>query len=52
MIRPKPMFWILLFSIILWYFIILYPITTILSIIGTSIIGGLILRNDERFKNE
>ncbi len=44
MIRPKPMFWVLLGGIAMWYFLILYPIVTILTIIGTGIIGGLILR--------
>ena len=52
MIKPKPMFWILLMTVVIWYFLIIYPITTGLTIIGLSIIGGLLLRyNDERDLN-
>ena len=42
--KPKPMFWILLGGIAIWYFLILYPITTILTIVGSSVITGLILK--------
>ena len=53
MIRPKPMFWILLGGIAIWYFLILYPITTILTIIGGSVTIGLLLKyTDERDLNE
>ena len=52
MIKPKPMAWILLGGIAMWYFLILYPITTILTIIGGSVITGLILKyTDERNRN-
>ena len=44
MIRPKPMLWILLMGIAIWYFLIMYPITTILTIVGGSIITGLLLK--------
>ena len=53
MIRPKPMFWILIGSIAIWYFLIIYPITTILTIVGGSVITGLLLKyTDERDLNE
>ena len=53
MIKPKPMFWILLGGIAMWYFLILYPITTILTIISSSIFCGLILKyTDERNRND
>ena len=48
MIRPKPMFWILLSGIAMWYFLIVYPITTILTIVGGSVIGALLLKFNER----
>ena len=48
MIRPKPMFWVLLMGIAMWYFLIMYPIKTILTIIGGSIVAGLILNYNER----
>ena len=48
MIRPKPMFWILLMGIAMWYFLIMYPITTIVTIVGGSVIGGLLLKFNER----
>jgi len=52
MIKPKPMFWILLGSIAIWYFLIMYPIQTILTIIGVGVIGGLLLKyTDERDLN-
>ena len=52
MIRPKPMFWILLGGIAIWYFLIMYPIITILTIIGVGVIGGLLLKyTDERDLN-
>ena len=52
MIKPKPMFWILLGGIAMWYFLILYPITTLITIIGGSVITGLILKyTDERNRN-
>ena len=52
MIKPKPMAWILLGTIFMWYFLILYPITTILTIISSSIFCGLILKyTDERNRN-
>ena len=44
MIKPKPMFWILLSGIAVWYFLIMYPITTLITIIGGSITAGLILK--------
>ena len=53
MIKPKPMFWMLLMGIAIWYFLIMYPITTILTIVGGSIIAGLLLKyTDERDLNE
>ncbi len=53
MIKPKPMFWILLMTVVIWYFLIMYPITTGLTIVGLSIIVGLLLRYNERnFYNE
>ena len=52
MIRPKPMLWFILGGIAMWYFLILYPITTILTIVGGSVITGLILKyTDERNRN-
>tara|TARA_Y100001963_G_C6713488_1_gene415425 strand:- start:660 stop:863 length:204 start_codon:yes stop_codon:yes gene_type:complete len=39
---------IIFLGIGIWYFIIMYPITTILSIIGSSIILGLFLKYQER----
>ena len=33
---------------IIWYFLILYPITTILTIVGGSVTAGLIIRYAER----
>ena len=44
MIRPKPMFWILLATIVIWCFLIVYPITTLVTIVGGSITIGLFLR--------
>ena len=53
MIRPKPMFWILLGGIAMWYFLIMYPITTLITIIGGSVTIGLLLKyTDERNLNE
>ena len=53
MIKPKPMFWIVLGGIAMWYFLIMYPITTILTIVGGSITIGLLLKyTDERDLNE
>ena len=54
MIKPKPMLWVLLMGIAIWYFLIMYPITTILSIVGGSVTAGLILRYAERgfWKND
>ncbi len=53
MIKPKPMFWILLMGIAMWYFLILYPITTLITIVGGSVTIGLFLRyTDERDLNE
>ena len=50
--KPKPMFWILLMGIAMWYFLIMYPITTLITIIGGSVITGLILKyTDERNRN-
>jgi len=46
--QPKPMFWIILGTIAIWYFLIMYPITTILTIVGFAVIGGLILKYQER----
>ena len=52
MIKPKPMFWVLLMGVALWYFLIMYPITTILTIVGGSIIAGVLLKyTDERDLN-
>ena len=51
MIKPKPMFWMLLMGIAIWYFLIMYPITTILTIVGGSVTAGLILRYNERNRN-
>ena len=52
MIKPKPIFWLLLMGIAIWYFLIMYPITTILTIVGGSIIAGLLLKyTDERDLN-
>ena len=52
MIKPKPMFWVLLGGIAMWYFLIMYPITTILTIIGGSVIAGVLLKyTDERDLN-
>ena len=48
MIKPKPMFWVLLGGIAMWYFLIFYPVTTILTIVGGSVTAGLILRYNER----
>ena len=50
MIKPKPIFWILLMTIAIWYFLIVYPITTILTIVSVSAIIGLTLRYRERNK--
>ena len=44
MIKPKPMFWMLLMGIAIWYFLIMYPITTLITIIGGSVTTGLILK--------
>ena len=53
MIKPKPMFWILLSGIAMWYFLIMYPITTLITIIGGSVTIGLLLKyTDERDLNE
>ena len=53
MIRPKPMFWVLLMGIAIWYFLIMYPITTLITIVGSSITIGLFLKyTDERDLNE
>ena len=54
MIKPKPMFWILIGSIAIWYFLIIYPITTILTIVGGSVIAALLLKYNERnfWKND
>ena len=35
---------IIFFTIGIWYFLITNPITTILTIIGLTVIGGLLLR--------
>ena len=35
---------IIFFTIVIWYFLITNPITTILTIIGLTVIGGLLLR--------
>ena len=43
-IRPKPMFWILLATIVIWCFLIVYPITTLVTIVGGSVTTGLILK--------
>jgi len=48
MIKPDVMFWVLLMGIAIWYFLIMYPITTILTIIGGSVITGLLLKYNER----
>ena len=48
MIKPKPMLWFILGGIALWYFLIMYPITTILTIVSGSITAGLIIRYAER----
>ena len=48
MIRPKPMFWVLLMGIAIWYFLIMYPITTILTIVGGGVTAGLLLKWNER----
>ena len=42
--KPKPMFWILLMGIAMWYFLIMYPIITISSLLGGSVVAGLILK--------
>ena len=53
MLKLKPMLWILLISVAIWYFLIMYPITTILTIVGGSITIGLLLKyTDERDLNE
>jgi hypothetical protein len=53
MIRPKPMFWILLGGMAMWYFLIMYPITTILTILGSTVTAALIIKYSERnFWNE
>jgi hypothetical protein len=53
MIKPKPMFWILLMGIAIWYFLIMYPITTLITIVGGSVTIGLLLKyTDERDLNE
>ena len=44
MIKPKPMLWVLLMGIAIWYFLIFYPITTLVTIVGGSITIGLFLR--------
>jgi len=46
--QPKPMFWIILMSICIWYFLIVYPITTILTIVSMIIIGGILIKINER----
>ena len=52
MIKPKPMFWVLLMGIAMWYFLILYPITTLITIVGGSVTIGLFLKyTDERDLN-
>ena len=48
MIRPKPMFWILLMGIAIWYFLIMYPIITILTIVSGGVTAGLLLKYNER----
>jgi len=35
-------------TIAIWYFLIVYPITTILTIVGGGVIAALILRYYER----
>ena len=50
MIQPKPMFWILLMSVSMWYFLVVYPITTILTIVSMIIIGGILVKINERNK--
>jgi len=35
---------IIFFTIVIWYFLITNPITTILTIIGLTVIGGLLIR--------
>ena len=53
MIKPKPMLWFILGGIAIWYFLIMYPITTLITIVGGSITIGLILKyTDERNLNE
>ena len=39
---------IIFFTIVIWYFLITEPISTILTIIGLTVIGGLVLRYNER----
>ena len=39
---------IIFFTIVIWYFLITEPISTILTIIGLTVIGGLLLRYNER----
>ena len=50
MIKQNAMLWILLMTVALWYFLIVYPITTILTIVSVSVIIGLTLRYRERNK--
>ena len=53
MIKPKPMFWVLLIGIVVWYFLIMHPITTLITIVGGSVTIGLLLKyTDERNLNE
>jgi len=39
---------VMLGTIAIWYFLISYPITTILTIVGLAVIAALILRYYER----
>ena len=39
---------IIVFTALIWYFLIMYPITTILTIVGGSVTAGLILKYNER----
>ena len=39
---------IIFFTIVIWYFLITEPISTILTIIGLTVIGGLLLSYNER----
>ena len=46
--KPKPVFWILLMGIAIWYFLIMYPIITILTIVSGGVTAGLLLKYNER----